>query len=160
MPRKNDALNWTVKRFHELSLDELYAILKLRTDVFSVEQQAVYQDLDGKDQPSLHLMGHDGTDLVAYCRVIPAGTAFPELSIGRVVTSASHRGTGTGKALFGKAIDLCREHFGDGPIRIGAQFWLLGFYSSFGFERAGDIYMEDGIEHVHMVLPGAGNGRQ
>jgi ElaA protein len=155
-----NTLHWTCKRFDELTLEELYSILRLRTDVFAVEQQAVYQDLDGKDQPALHLMGHDQGRLVAYCRLIPAGVAFSEASIGRVVTAASHRNTGTGKSLFQKALDLCRMNFGDLPIRIGAQRYLTGFYSSFGFEPAGPIYLEDGIEHLHMVRPGGSNVRQ
>jgi len=141
-------------------LEELYAILKLRTDVFAVEQQAVYQDLDGKDQAAMHLMGHDEGRLVAYCRLIPAGVAFSEASIGRVVTAATHRNTGTGKLLFQQALDLCREYFGELPIRIGAQRYLTGFYSSFGFELAGPVYLEDGIEHVHMVRKGGGNVQQ
>jgi ElaA protein len=160
MERPQNALAWACKRFSDLTLDELYAILRLRTDVFSVEQQAVYQDLDGKDQPSQHLMGRVGDQLHAYCRLLPAGVAFPEVSIGRVVTSLNYRNTGTGKELMSRALDLCRQEFGDTDIRIGAQYHLTGFYGSFGFVVDGTKYLEDGIEHVHMLRKAGGNGRQ
>lgn len=160
MKKHGNALNWNLKKFQDLTLDELYALLKLRTDVFSVEQQAVYQDLDGKDRSSLHLMGTDADRLVAYCRILPPGLAFTEPSIGRVVTALSHRGTGTGKTLFQKGLEICLAEYGERPIRIGAQYYLVGFYGSFGFQPAGDIYLEDGIEHVHMLRPGGRNGQQ
>jgi ElaA protein len=151
MDNTTPSLQWSLKTFYELTLDELYAILKLRTDVFSVEQHAVYQDLDGKDQGSFHLSAFEGERLIAYCRLLPPGLAFPEASIGRVVSALSHRGTGTGKMLMERAMSLCRDHFGNGPIQIGAQYYLVGFYSGFGFRAFGEIYMEDGIQHIHMI---------
>ncbi len=160
MNRTDAPLHWTCAKFNDLTLEELYANLRLRTDVFSVEQHAIYQDLDGKDQGSLHLMGRQEDRLVAYCRILPPGLAFEEASIGRVVTALTHRGTGTGKILFQKGLDICIDRFGDGPIRIGAQFYLVGFYGSFGFRVEGNIYLEDGIEHVHMLRPGSGHVRQ
>jgi ElaA protein len=140
------------KSFENLTPFELYRILQLRNEVFVVEQNCVFQDADNKDLQSMHLSIMQGEILVAYCRLLPPGLAYTEMSIGRIVNASKARGTGIGKVLVAKAIELCRKQFGEGSIRIGAQYYLLGFYQSFGFKEEGDIYLEDGIEHIEMVL--------
>ena len=139
------------KPFAELSPYELYAIIRLRNEVFVVEQNCVFQDADNKDEHADHLMIWDDQQLVAYARLLPAGAAYKEMSIGRIVSSPAYRGTGAGKLLVSKAIDLCRELFEDGPIRIGAQLYLENFYASFGFVKTSDVYLEDGIKHIEMI---------
>lgn len=145
-------INWIQKTFEELSLTELYALLRLRTEVFVVEQNCVFQDMDNKDQQSHHLMGWVGDDLVAYVRILPAGLSYDEPSIGRVVSDPKYRGKGAGRALMLEAIKRTIALHGEQPIRIGAQLYLLKFYSSLGFVAQGDVYLEDGIEHIEMIL--------
>lgn len=143
---------WTLKKFDELSNRELYHILQLRNEVFIIEQNCPYQDMDNKDLKCHHLMGWMGERLVVYTRLVPAGVSYDEyMSIGRVVSSPSVRGTGLGKELMLKSIDTCYQVFGKAPIRIGAQLYLKKFYEGFGFEVTGDVYLEDGIEHVEMT---------
>jgi ElaA protein len=145
-------MNWVLKKFDELSPPELYSILQLRNEVFVVEQNCVYQDADNKDKSSLHFMGWAGDKLVAYTRIIPPGIAYPEISLGRVVTSPSVRGSGTGRELMQRSIRLTEELFGKQPIRIGAQLYLKDFYTSLGFVQTSDTYLEDGIPHIEMLL--------
>jgi len=143
---------WIVKEFKDLSLQELYSIFQLRMQVFIVEQNCPYQDADNKDQFCHHLMGWvDGT-LAAYIRIVSPGISYSEPSIGRVVTSSRYRATGLGKSLMQKGIETTRSLYGEVPIRIGAQLYLQRFYESFGFKKQGEIYLEDGIQHVEMVL--------
>lgn len=144
-------INWTCKAFNSLTPAELYSILQLRNEVFVVEQSCVYQDCDDKDRQSYHFMGLQQDKLVAYTRLLPAGLAYEEISIGRVVTSPSIRGTKTGKLLMEKSIEKIRELFGSSAIKIGAQLYLKPFYQSLGFIECGGIYLEDGIEHIKMV---------
>ena len=139
-------------RFDELSAEQLYELLHLRATVFIVEQQCVYQDLDNKDQQSLHVLGYHAENLVAYARILPPGLSYEEASIGRVVTSPQARKHGFGKALMREAILLCRHRYDGAWIRISAQTYLLAFYSELGFETVGDPYLEDGIPHVEMIL--------
>lgn len=147
-------MNWTLKKFKDLTVDELYALLRLRTEVFVVEQNCVFQDMDNKDQHCHHLMGWKENELVAYTRLVPEGVSYPGYpSIGRVVTSPAARGGGIGRLLMKKSIEETRHLFGNGPIKVGAQLYLLAFYTSLGFEKTSDIYMEDGIEHIEMILP-------
>ena len=145
-------VHWLLKKFTELSPEELYAILQLRNEVFVVEQNCVFQDADDKDQPSYHFMCfNDQYKLVAYTRLVPAGVSYDEISIGRVVTSPSARSTGLGKELMNRSIEAIFGLYGKQDIRIGAQFYLKKFYSGFGFEQVSDIYLEDGIEHIYMI---------
>ena len=143
--------HYTIKHFNELTTHELYALLRLRAEVFVVEQNCPYLDPDNKDQQSHHLLYYAGDQLAAYTRLLPAGLSFDEVSIGRVITSPVHRGTGLGKKLIEASIEGCYKLFGHEPIRIGAQLYLLKFYQSFGFVEQGDVYDEDGIPHVEMV---------
>lgn len=146
-------ITWKIKQFNELSVEELYQIFNLRIAVFVVEQNCPYQDADGKDLKSFHLMGYDESgDLVAYSRILPAGIAFNEVSIGRVITSQKVRKTGAGRELMHNAIQFISKQFGAVPIRIGAQCYLIKFYSSIGFEIASEEYLEDNIRHIEMLL--------
>lgn len=146
-------MNWIVKSFDELTPQELYAVLRLRSEVFVVEQQCIFLDADNKDQSCFHVMGFakDG-NLIAYARLVPPGLAFEEPSIGRVITSSAGRGTGAGKELLRLSIQHCKQLFGALPVQIGAQLYLKRFYESFGFVQSADVYLEDGIEHIHMIL--------
>ena len=145
-------IQWLVKKFEELSPYQLYAILQLRNEVFVVEQNCVFQDADDKDQNSWHLMGFDNNKLVAYTRLVPPGEIHKESSIGRVVTSPLVRGNKIGKELMERSIATTYNLFGKSPIKIGAQVYLKKFYESLGFKKISDIYLEDGIEHIYMVL--------
>ncbi len=139
------------KFFDELTPHELYAIIRLRNEVFVVEQNCVFQDADNKDQYCHHLMLFNKGELVAYARLVPKGISYEQMSIGRIISSPAYRNTGAGKLLVEKAIILCKELFGEGPIRIGAQLYLKKFYESFGFIQSGDVYDEDGIDHIEMT---------
>ncbi len=145
-------INWMCKKFDDLSPAELYSILQLRNEVFVVEQNCVYQDADNKDQHAFHLMGWQQGKLVAYSRLIPPGIAYKEQSIGRVITSIVARKSGFGRALMQQSVIECRKLFGHNIIRIGAQLYLKKFYASLGFVPIGGIYLEDGIEHIEMLL--------
>lgn len=146
-------ITWYHKHFKDLNTTELYQILQLRNEVFIVEQNCPFQDLDDKDFKCYHLMGFD-TDsqkVMAYTRIVPAGASYEEASIGRVVTSPVARKGGIGKVLMQKSIELLEELYGGVPIKIGAQLYLKKFYESFGFQQVEEVYLEDGIEHILMV---------
>lgn len=145
------SLQWILKEFDELSPFELYAILQLRNEVFVVEQNCVFQDADNKDQFSFHFMAWGNDKLVGYTRIVPPGIIYEQASIGRVVTSPSVRSSGVGKMLMKKSIETVNVLFGIVSIKIGAQFHLQKFYSSFGFQQTSDVYLEDGIEHIEMI---------
>ncbi len=142
---------WTIKSFSELSPSALYGILKLRSEVFVVEQQCIFLDMDDKDQESRHLMGRLNDELVATCRILPPGLAYDEPSIGRVVGSPRYRGKGAGIALMENAIQETLRLYGTLPIKIGAQLYLKRFYESFGFVQCSETYMEDDIPHIKML---------
>ena len=145
-------LNWIYKKFDELTNRELYAVLQLRSEVFVVEQNCVYQDIDDKDLKSFHLMGFDGDILSAYSRVLAPGMSFKEASIGRVITKPSHRRKGIGVMLIQKAIVETSNTFASKQIKIGAQLYLKKFYEGFGFVQTSEVFLEDGIEHIEMLL--------
>lgn len=140
--------------FDSLSPLELYHIIQLRNEIFVVEQQCIFQDADGKDPFAHHLTIYRGDILIAYTRLLPPGIAYEYMSIGRVITSASSRRIGAGILLMQESIRECRRLFGEGPIKIGAQLYLKKFYGSFGFKEVGEVYLEDNIEHIHMLLQG------
>jgi ElaA protein len=143
---------YVTKHFNDLTPQELYSIHRLRNEVFVVEQQCIYQDADNKDPHSYHVMLYDAKGLAAYSRIVPAGISFKELSIGRVVTAPHARGTGAGKKIMQEAIKQCYRLFGNVPIRIGAQLYAKEFYNKLGFIQSGDVYDEDGIPHIEMLL--------
>jgi ElaA protein len=146
------SINWVFKSFDELTTAELYAIIELRNRVFVVEQNCPYQDADYKDQKSFHLMGWKDDELAAYTRIIPQGISYNEASIGRVVTSPDHRGSGIGRQLMQRSIDKAFNQFHCTAIKIGAQVYLKQFYESLGFVQASEEYLEDGIPHIDMLL--------
>lgn len=146
-----------IKSFQELSTIELYAILQLRSEVFVVEQDCVYQDLDGKDQKALHVIGFKEKEIVAYTRIFKSGDYFKEASIGRVVVNSVNRKEGYGLAIMEASIQAIQENFKETSIRISAQTYLLKFYTSLGFKEVGQEYLEDGIPHVNMLLENTTN---
>ncbi len=144
-------INWQCKRFSELTNEEVYKILQLRAEVFIIEQNCIYQDCDGKDFDSYHLCAWDAGKLLAYTRLLPKGISYSEYaSIGRVITASSARGQNLGKQLMEKSIEEVYKLFGNVPIKISAQVYLKRFYGSFSFIPKGDIYLEDGIDHIAM----------
>ena len=145
-------IQWQVKAFSELSLHELYEVLRLRSEVFVVEQHCPFQDLDNKDQACHHLLAYleEGT-LAAYARLVPAGLTFEHAAIGRVVTSPQVRHLGIGRELMQRSIEAMGQLYGPVPIQIGAQLYLRRFYESFGFRASSAMYLEDGIEHIEMI---------
>jgi ElaA protein len=140
--------------FKDLNVNELYEIMALRQEVFIVEQNCPYLDTDGKDLHSWHLMGrNEAGKLIAYTRLLPVGISYPDYaSIGRVVSAPLVRGSGAGKHLMQKSIEMCLYLFNQAPIKIGAQSYLLRFYESLGFQSTGEEYLEDGIPHTKMIL--------
>jgi ElaA protein len=146
------ALSWVLAPFHALTNNQLYALLRLRSEVFVVEQHCVFLDMDGKDQQCYHLLGYRQHQLVAYARLVPVGVAYQDYSsIGRVVSSPAVRGTGIGRLLMQQSIQALYQLWGLQPIKIGAQLYLKRFYESFGFVPCGPVYDEDGIDHIPML---------
>ena len=141
---------WKVKTFSELTAPELYQIIKARVDVFVVEQDCPYPDLDGYDQNALHLWTEEDGAVLAYCRIFDQGIKYPECSIGRVLTTNLGRGKGIGKTLISYAIQVIENRLKKSEIRISAQDYLLQFYESFGFVDTGKKYLEDNIPHTEM----------
>lgn len=147
-------LEWRYKSFEQLTNLELYQSIQLRNEVFVVEQDCIYQDADGKDIESEHLLGYDGTELAAYVRIVPPGISYDEYcSIGRVVVSPLHRRKEYGKAVMLKAIELCIQEF-DEKIKISAQCYLEKFYTELGFKVISEQYLEDDIPHYAMLYQG------
>ena len=139
-----------IKPFKTLSLIELYQILQLRSEVFVVEQNCVYQDIDGKDEKALHVLGmHEGV-LVAYARLFQPGDYFEQASIGRVIVNPAYRDKKWGHDLMTAAIQSIAEHYGETNITISAQLYLKRFYESHGFVQTSDMYLEDDIPHIEM----------
>jgi len=148
----NTNLRWVTKTFAELTVDELYAILRLRSEVFVVEQNCIFLDLDNNDQKAFHTIGFLGEEVVATTRLFDKDIMYVGYqSIGRVVSSPKHRGLSIGKALMQYSISECERLFGKGPIKIGAQLYLKKFYNEQGFEQSGEVYLEDEIDHIPMI---------
>ena len=143
-------IQWHIKHFNELTAKEIYDICLLRNEVFIVEQNCPYQDIDGLDDQCWHLWGEEDGALAAYLRLIPPGVTYEEASIGRVITSAKYRGTGVGNTLLEHAIPFMTQH-GYSTLYIGAQQYARPFYEKHGFVSTGDEYLEDDIPHVHMI---------
>jgi ElaA protein len=145
-------MEWICKHFDALTTTELYAILQLRNEVFVVEQRCIFQDADNKDQSGYHFMCWSNNQLLAYTRLLAPGTVYQEASIGRVVTAASARRKGLGKQLMLRSINECYSLFGKISIKIGAQLYLKNFYESLGFFQTSEMYLEDDIQHIEMLL--------
>ncbi|AXG68893.1 putative N-acetyltransferase YjcF [Kordia sp. SMS9] len=145
-------LTITVKPFDAFTIDELYDVLQLRSEVFVVEQDCVYQDIDGKDRKALHVIGKDSDGkIVAYTRLFNAGDYFEKASIGRVVVSEKARAFGYGHEIIKASIEGIKEHYHTEAIKISAQTYLRKFYNSHGFTQIGEEYLEDGIPHISMI---------
>ena len=148
----NSNLRWVTKTFSELTVDELYDVLRLRSEVFVVEQKCIFLDIDNNDRKAFHTIGLIGDEVVATTRLFEKDIMYDGYqSIGRVVSASKHRGLGIGKALMQYSISECERLFGKGPIKIGAQLYLKKFYSEQGFEQSGDVYLEGDIDHIPMI---------
>ncbi|MBV8328312.1 MAG: GNAT family N-acetyltransferase [Chryseobacterium sp.] len=145
-------IEFFIKSFEELSTIELYNILKLRSEIFIIEQNCVYQDIDDKDIQCHHLMCFVDGNLAGYTRIVPPGLTYEDASVGRVVIGTAYRGLGLGKQMMEHSIKGCQDILKESRIRISAQFYLLKFYNSLGFSEVGEPYEEDGIPHIEMVL--------
>lgn len=147
-------LAWRHKTFEELSNLELYELMQLRNEVFVVEQDCVYQDADGKDLQSTHLLGYEENELAAYVRIVPESVSYEGYcSIGRVVVSPKHRRKEYGKAVMNKSIEICKKEYAEN-IKISAQCYLEKFYTELGFEVVSEQYLEDDIPHYAMLYKG------
>jgi ElaA protein len=144
--------NWIVKKFADLTTHELYAILELRSKIFVVEQNCVYQDMDYKDQKALHLLGKFEDKIVCYSRLFAAGDYFENASIGRVVIDANFRDRKWGHAMMQEAIRAIDFYFKEKKITISAQLYLKQFYENNGFKQTSEVYLEDDIEHIEMKI--------
>ena len=142
---------FNIKRFNELSTHELYVILQLRSEVFVVEQDCVYQDLDNKDQDAFHVLGVLDNEIVAYARIFKPGDYFLESSIGRIVVKKEFRKFQYGYQLVQNSIQFIENNLQQNTILISAQSYLTKFYNSLGFIRVGEEYLEDGIPHIKML---------
>jgi ElaA protein len=144
------SIQFKIKRFNELSVTELYSVLQLRAEVFIVEQNCVYQDIDGKDSKALHVIGESENKIVAYARLFRPGDYFDQSSIGRVVVTQDYREKKWGHDLMREAIAAIENHFEEKDITISAQQYLKKFYESHGFVQTSDMYLEDDIPHIEM----------
>lgn len=143
-------IHWKIKRFETLTTTELYNLLQLRSEVFVVEQNCVYQDIDYKDQKALHLIGEDDQQTVAYARLFKPKDYFDEASIGRVLVKPTYRDKKLGHILMREAIYYMKHQFGETKITISAQLYLKKFYESHGFIQTSETYLEDDIPHIEM----------
>ncbi|MFT3918158.1 GNAT family N-acetyltransferase [Cloacibacterium sp.] len=144
-------VTWKIKNFEDLSIKELYKILKVRQEVFIVEQTCYYLDADGYDDKALHIWAETNGEIAAYCRIFSQGIKYPETSIGRVLTNTKYRNLKLGKTLINIALQAIGTHFKTSECRISAQDYLLEFYKSFSFEDTGKKYLEDDMPHTEMV---------
>lgn len=145
-------LAFSTKKFATLSKKELYEILQLRSEVFVVEQNCVYQDIDGKDQKAIHVLGYYENQLVAYCRLFDRSEYFAEASIGRVIVKEIYRDKKWGNLLLKKAIETIAFYYSQTAITISAQLYLKNFYESHGFLQTSEPYLEDNIPHIEMKI--------
>lgn len=146
----NSPIIWNIKSFEELTTQELYKIIRARVEVFVIDQDTPYQDLDNYDQKALHIWAEQDGELLAYCRIFEKGIKYSETSIGRVLTTANARKKGLGKELISIAIENIEKLFKTSEIRISAQDYLIKFYSDFGFVDTGKKYLEDNLPHTEM----------
>lgn len=145
-------MKFQLKTFNELTTTELYNILKERTDVFVVEQNCPYPEVDGKDLQSYHLFKEENGEIIAYLRILPPGVSYPELSIGRVLVKEDYRGQKLAQQMMEEALSYITSELKETTVKIQAQHYLEDFYRSFGFEVISEVYLEDGIPHIDMLL--------
>jgi len=147
-------IKWQCAQIEEFSAVQMHAILKVRCDVFIIEQNCVFPDIDNKDLIALHLVAWtDDNQVAAYLRILPPNTTFTEPSLGRVLSAQAFRGTGIGRQLMEQGLQHLEARYPNSPVRIGAQSYLVDFYSTFGFAVASEEYIEDGIAHIDMLRP-------
>lgn len=144
-------MNWKLKRFNELEIEEIYKILMIRNRVFIVEQKCVYQDCDNKDKNSYHLYLEDNSHIVAYLRILKKGISYEQVSIGRLLVNKKYRHKGIAREMITKAINFIEQDLMQTQIRISAQLYLINFYKSIGFKEMSQPYLEDGISHIEMI---------
>ncbi|MCK5668235.1 MAG: GNAT family N-acetyltransferase [Gammaproteobacteria bacterium] len=146
-------MKWNTAKFHQLTPDQLYDILKLRVDIFVVEQKCPYPELDEKDRhvETRHMTAYDDSGLIAYTRLLPPGLSYPDVSVGRFAVKPSARNQGTGSLLMERTLEEIDKIWPDKAIRISAQVHLREFYEKFGFKKVSDSYLEDGIPHIEML---------
>lgn len=144
-------LNIVIKPFNKLSVEELYNILQLRSEIFVVEQNCVYQDMDDKDQKALHVLGKKNNKIIAYTRIFKSGDYFDIPSIGRVIVSKSERQYGYGYNIMNASINAIKQNFKESKIKLSAQCYLKKFYNNLGFIEVGEEYLEDDIPHICMI---------
>ncbi|MCI6692828.1 MAG: GNAT family N-acetyltransferase [Clostridium sp.] len=144
-------MKWEIKKFKELSVEELYRILELRNSVFIVEQECIYQDCDRKDLEAFHLLCIEDDKVIATLRILHKGVSYKEMSIGRVVVHKEYRRQNLGRKSMEMAIEYIKDKYGDSPIRISAQVYIKEFYKSLGFIEVSDVYLEDDIPHIEML---------
>lgn len=145
-------MNWYKRKFNELSIDELYNLIKARIDVFVVEQQCPYPELDNYDQLSIHYFLKVNNEVAAYVRILPKNTKYIEASIGRLLVVERYRGKGYAKKIMKNAIQYIKDEWKETEVKIQAQQYLYSFYSSLGFIQVSDVYLEDEIPHINMIL--------
>ena len=150
----NHQLNWETNTLHDLSVIDYHHIMALRTSIFVVEQNCPYQDIDDKDLTAFHVYGKIDQNVIAVCRILPAGISYAEISIGRVAVSMEYRGTNVANDLMHKTIHFIENQWGKKDIRISAQQHLTTFYNRFGFVQVSEMYLEDDIPHVEMLRTG------
>jgi len=147
-----EKITWHTKHYKELTVDEFYDLIYLRTEVFVVEQDCPYQEVDEKDKVAYHLFGKTTNgEIIAVTRILPKGVSYPEISIGRVALKKTYRGKGIADELMKETLVFIESKFGDDPIRISAQEYLLNYYGKYNFKPVGDMYLEDDIPHVEML---------
>lgn len=151
MEKKEDKIIWSIIHYNDLSVDQLFDLLALRTAVFVVEQDCPYQEVDEKDKSSYHVLAYTNKELIAVARIIPEGISYEEVSFGRVALKQNWRGKKIAHILTQKMIAYISTHFNNGAIRISAQCYLQGFYEKHGFKISSDEYLEDGIPHIEML---------
>ena len=142
----------TVFKYQDLGSDRLYEILKIRSEVFVVEQKCAYQDLDNKDEKALHVIGEKNNKIIAYTRIFKKGDFFKNSSIGRVLVKKTYRNKDYGRKIMTSSIEKLKKDPKEETIELSAQKYLLKFYSEFGFEKVGEEYLEDNIPHIKMIL--------
>ena len=145
------AIHFIIKKYEFISRDELYAILQLRSEVFVVEQDCVYQDIDGKDDKAVHVLGYKDDQLIAYTRIFKPGAYFDQASIGRVLVKEKQRNFKYGYDLMNASIEAVHKYYDERIIKISAQKYLKSFYNNLGFKEQGPEYLEDGIPHIVMI---------
>lgn len=145
-------MEWIEKTYDQLTKDDLYLILKERVDIFVVEQECPYPEIDGYDKESLHLYLQEGDKIIAYARLLPKHTKYEEASIGRVIVKQECRGKGYARELMNRSIEIMVNKWKESKIKLQGQEYLRHFYGSFGFEEISDVYLDDGIPHVDMML--------